>query len=406
MDFTLSDQQKRWRKTARAFAQEVVQPVAGRLDAETDPEKAFSWDIIEEASRRGLRTAPLPRAYGGDETDHLCQVLMLEELACVDMGVAVTLAGVWRTMKWLMAAGSDEQRHRWLRRIADNPRALLAAALTEPDSGSDQMLGYAGLDGGMAMSAQRHGDHWRLNGIKRYITSGNRADVIIVFARTDPAKPIQEGVTTFLVPAEAKGLRISKVFNKSGERLSNNAELVFDNVDVPDDDRFGRIGDGFSSFVRHQRATSAYNAATVYGVAKAALRKAIAWTKQRRQGGKLIIEHQAVGIALVDMLTAFDVARTYAWRAAWAADNVAHYGAHLNVIPKVFAAEQSIQAVLKCMELFGGAAIMRDIGVEKLLRDASVFLHSDGTNIVLRQRLAAQLQAMDGAMLDATLNPG
>jgi acyl-CoA dehydrogenase len=406
VDFTLSKEQRHWRSVAREFARDVVEPVAAVLDAEPDPEKAFSWDIIEAASRCGLRQAPLPRTYGGHDTDHLCQVVMLEELAAVDMGVAVIFAGAWRTMKWLMVAGNDEQRDRWLKRVGANPQALLAAALTEPESGSDNMLGYRGIDGGMMMRAERKGDRWILNGTKRYITNGNRADVIIAFARTDPSRNILEGVTTFLVPAEAEGLRVSKVFDKSGERLANNAELVFADVEVPDADRFGEIGNGLSSFVRHQRSTSAYNAATVYGVAKAALARAFELTRGRQQGGKRIIEHQAVGTYLVDMFAALDVARTYAWRAAWAADNVEHFAPHLNVIPKVFAAEQSLQAVTKCMELFGGASIMRDVGVEKLLRDASVFLHSDGTNMILRERLANVFRSMDEQSFEAILNPG
>lgn len=406
MDFVLTEKQRRWRSTARDFANDVVKPVAAALDAEVDPERAFSWDIIEAASQYGLRQAPLPTAFGGDETDHLTQVVMLEELAAVDMGVAVIFAGAWRTMKWLMVAGNETQKQRWLSRIGKNPRALMAAALTEPEAGSDNMLGYRGVDGGMMMRADRKGDNWVLNGTKCYITNGNRADVIIVFARTEPSRNILEGVTTFLVPAESDGLRISKVFDKSGERLANNAELVFENVIVPDVDRFGEVGGGFSSFVQHQRSTSAYNAATVYGVSKAAFVKAFEWSRARRQGGKAIIEHQAVGAYLVDMFASLDVSRTYAWRAAWAADHHEHFAPHLNVIPKVFAAEQTLQAVAKCMELFGGASIMRDVGVEKLLRDAAVFLHSDGTNMILRERLASVFRTMDDRSLDAILNPG
>lgn len=406
MDFALSDKQKHWRQVARQFAAEIVAPVAAKLDAQPDPERAFSWDIIEQASRYGLRQAPLPKEFGGEDTDHLTQVLMLEELAAVDMGVAVIFAGTWRTMKWLIVAGNEEQRKRWLTRISANNRALMAAALTEPDAGSDNMLGYRGVDGGMMMRAERHADSWVLNGTKRYITNGNRADTVIAFARTDASKNILEGVTTFLVPAEAKGLRAGKVFDKSGERLANNAELIFENVQVSDQDRFGEVGLGLQSFVQHQRSTSAYNAATVYGVAKAAVTRALDWTRSRRQGGNRIIEHQVVGTYLVDMIASLDVARTYAWRAAWASDNTDHFSPHLNVIPKVFAAEQTMQAVAKCMELFGGASIMRDVGVEKLLRDASVFLHSDGTNMILRERLAAMLRSADDNALERILSPG
>ena len=110
MDFQLNDRQRHWRATARRFADEVVRPVAAKLDAAIDPRDAFSWAIVEAASDWGLRTAPLPKQYGGDATDHLTQVLMIEELAAADMGVAVMLAGTWRTMCWLQAAGSADRR--------------------------------------------------------------------------------------------------------------------------------------------------------------------------------------------------------------------------------------------------------------------------------------------------------
>lgn len=406
MDFSLNDKQKRWRETARAFADTVVRPVSQDLDSRADPADCFDWALIESASAAGLRASPLPAQYGGDETDHLTQVLMLEELSAADMGVAVILAGTWRTMRWLMAAGSQDQLQRWLPRIGGNPRGLMAAALTEEVAGSDNMLPYGGTDGGMRMSAVRSGSGWVLNGTKRYITNANRADVIVAFARTDTGKNIREGVTTFLLAADTPGLSVGTVFNKSGERLANNAELIFRDVHVPDMDRFGDVGQGLSSFVKHQRATSAYNAATVYGVAREALRRALVWTRTRVQGGKPIYQHQAVGAYLVDMLASVDVARTYAWRAAWAADNPAHFSPPLNVFPKVFASEQAMQAVAKCMELFGGASIMRDVGVEKLLRDASVFLHSDGTNMILRQRIADWLGTVDEQQFHTLWTPG
>jgi len=406
VDFELNEKQKRWRAVARDFANDVVRPVSQELDGRTNPLDCFDWSIIEAADSCGMRISPLPAQWGGDSTDHLTQVLMLEELSAADMGVAVTLAGAWRTMRWLLAEASPQQLNNWLPRVSGNARGLLAAALTEPEAGSDNMLPYAGTDGGMKMSAVRSGGNWVLNGTKKYVTNANRADVIIVFARTDNEKSLLEGVTAFIVGADTPGLTVGTIFNKSGERLANNSELFFEDVVVPDSDRLGAVGGGLYSFGKHQRATSAYNAATVYGVAREALRRSLVWTRSRIQGGKPIHQHQAVGAYLADMLGAVDVARTYAWRAAWAADNPEHFNVALNAFPKIFAAEQSMAVVAKCMELFGGASIMRDVGVEKLLRDASVFLHSDGTNIILRQRIATWLGTIAEQDFDTLWTPG
>jgi acyl-CoA dehydrogenase len=258
----------------------------------------------------------------------------------------------------------------------------------------------------MRMTAVRSGDGWVLNGTKKYVTNANRADIVVAFARTDAGKGNLDGVTAFIVGAGTPGFSSGQVFNKSGERLSNNAELIFKDVHVPDSDRLGEIGAGLTSFGRLQRSTSAYNAATVYGVAREALRRALIWTRTRVQGGKPIHQHQAVGTYLVDMMASLDIARTYAWRAAWAADNPEHFSVPLNAFPKIFAAEQSLAAVAKCMELFGGASIMRDVGIEKLLRDASVFLHSDGTNMILRQRVVNWLGTLDEKDFDTLWTPG
>ena len=173
---------------------------------------------------------------------------------------------------------------------------------------------------------------------------------------------------------------------------------------MSDADRFGDVGGGLSSFASISDR-QAPNAATVYGVSKAAFVK-VSNGADAASRWKVIIEHQAVGAYLMICFASLDVARTYAWRAAWAADHPEHFAPHLNVIPKVFAAEQTLQAVAKCMELFGGASIMRDVGVEKLLRDAAVFLHSDGTNMILRERLASAFRTMDNRSLETILNPG
>src|SRR6185312_4785181 len=138
----------------------VVVPRAAELDAQVDPAAAFSWEIVEAADERGLRLAPLPAEYGGGDTDFLTNAVMLEEIAAADMGMSVVLAQTWKFAQLLMELGTVDQHERWLRRLADNPRGLMAASLTEPNGGSDNVLPYEGTDGGMQMRAERVDGGW------------------------------------------------------------------------------------------------------------------------------------------------------------------------------------------------------------------------------------------------------
>src|SRR5918996_3742916 len=135
MDWTLSAEQRRWRDVARAFATEVVAPRAAELDAQVDPAEAFSWELVEAASDRGLRLAPLPEEFGGGGTDFLTNAVMLEEIAAADLGTSVVLAQTWKFAQLVMELGTTDQHERWLRRLVDNRRGLMAASLTEPNGG-------------------------------------------------------------------------------------------------------------------------------------------------------------------------------------------------------------------------------------------------------------------------------
>ena len=155
MDWMLSAEQRRWRDTARAYAREVVAPRAAELDARPDPEAAFSWELVDAASDYGLRLAPLPPAFGGGGTDFLTNAVLLEEIAAADLGMSVVLAQTWKFAQLVMELGTADQHERWLRRLGDNRRGLMAASLTEPQGGSDNVLPYDGTDGGMQMRARR-----------------------------------------------------------------------------------------------------------------------------------------------------------------------------------------------------------------------------------------------------------
>jgi alkylation response protein AidB-like acyl-CoA dehydrogenase len=400
VDWTLSADQRRWRDVARTYATEVVAPAAPALDAEVDPAEAFSWELVEAASDRGLRLAPLPEAYGGGGTDFLTNAVMLEEIAAADLGTSVVLAQTWKFAQLVMELGTPDQRERWLGRIVENRRGLMAASLTEPQGGSDNILPYDGVEGGMQTTARRVDGGWVINGQKCFISNSNRADTILVFARTRADQPVRTGVSCFLVPADSPQVRFGIVHDKMGERLANNSEIFYENVFVPEEDLLGQENVILSDVARLLRGSNAYAAACTLGVARAALTRALRYTRSRVQGGRVLIEHDDIGTHLAQLYAELETARTYVFRAAWAADHADPFDPKMAAVPKLIASEVAFEVTRHSLEMFGGSGVMRETGMEKLLRDATIFLHSDGANTVMRKKIAADLRGRSDAQLN------
>jgi alkylation response protein AidB-like acyl-CoA dehydrogenase len=371
MDWSLTADQRRWRDTARAYATEVVGPAAPMLDAEVDPARSFSWELVDAASEYGLRLAPLPPAFGGGGTDFLTNAVMLEEIAAADLGMSVVLAQTWKFAQLLMELGTADQHERWLRRLVDNRRGLMRAER---------------VDGG-----------WVLNGQKHYISNANRADTIIAFARTQPDQPVRSGVSMFIVPADSPQVRFGVVHDKLGERLANNSEIFYDNTFVPDEDLLGRENEGLADVARLLRGSNAYAAACTLGVARTAFSRALRYTAQRVQGGRPVLDHDDIGVQFAEMYSQLESARTYVFRAAWAADHAKLFDPKMAAMPKLLASQVAFEVTRASLEMFGGSGVMRETGMEKLLRDATIFLHSDGTNTVMRKKIAADLRARANA---------
>lgn len=234
-----------------------------------------------------------------------------------------------------------------------------------------------------------------INGMKHYISNANRADTVLCFARTERTGPVTESVTAFIVPTDTPGFRIGKIHDKCGERIANNSEIFYEDVFVPDEDVLGVPGTALQSVGRLLRASNAYAASCALGIARECFDRTLKWCRERVQGGVPIIEHQAVGSYLADMYLNVDVSRTYIWRAAWQARTPETFDPALAIAPKLITSERAFDSARRAMELWGGAGVMRENGIEKLLRDASIWLHSDGTNIIMRERLANLLRASE-----------
>jgi acyl-CoA dehydrogenase len=372
---------------ARKFAAEVIAPVAADLDRNVAPEDCFSWDIVEAGSDRGLRTLTLLPEYGGAGADCLTTAMVVEELAKGDMGVSVVFAQTLKLIQSFQAAATEDQRARFLPKLRDDRRALMAIGMTEPQTASNYIIPYQ--PAGFVTTAVRKDRGWVINGGKRFISNGNRARLYLLFAQTNADKGLNEGSTCFIIERGTPGFTTGHVEDKMGERLANNAELIFDSCFVPDEDVLGAVDRGFDVISQFFPASNAYAAASVLGVAAAAYDRSIRWTKERVQGGKPLIEHDIIAAQLAEMQMLIDAARAYIHHAAWKADHrETGWDATLGALPKVFASEVSWKVVTKALELHGAYGYMRDLGFEKLVRDAACFVHSDGVNRTLLLKAA------------------
>jgi len=376
----INTEQQQLVQLVQQFVARTVAPVAADLDRRADPEDCFSWQIVEEASNVGIRTLTLRAEYGGAGADSLTTAMVIEELAKGDLGVSVIFAQTLKIAQTLQRACTSEQARRFLSTFAANARGLLAIAITEPDTSSNYIIPFDDPRAQFRTTAVRRNGQWVLNGMKHFISNGNRAMLYLVFAQTDPDRSLVEGCTCFLVPRETPGFSIGRVHDKMGERLVNNAELIFQDCRLGDDHVLAEVGKGFNILVQFFPASNAYAAASVLGVAAAAYERALQWTRERVQGGVPLIDHDTIAQDLAEMRMLIDAARAYVHQAAYTADHREFWEPTLGALPKVFASRVAWQVVTRAMELHGGYGYMRETGMEKLVRDAAAFLHSDGAN--------------------------
>jgi alkylation response protein AidB-like acyl-CoA dehydrogenase len=372
--------QRRLIETIREFVAHAVVPVAAELDHRPNPEDCFSWEIVEAASRSGIRTLTLRTDLGGGGIGSLLAAMVIEELAKGDLGVSVVIAQTLKIVQTLQRACTPEQASRVLPRFAADPRGLLAIGITEPETSSDYIIPFNDPDAKFRTTAIRTDGEWVLNGMKHFISNGNRAMLYLILAQTNPAASLVEGSTCFLIPRETPGLSIGHVHDKMGERLANNAELIFRDCRVRDEQVLGRVNGGFEILARFFPASNAYAAASALGVADAAYERTLQWSRRRVQGGKRLIDHDTTAEDLAEMRMRIDAARAYLHAAADAADRPEPMDPTMGALPKVFAARTAWWVVTRALELHGGRGYMRDSGIEKLVRDAAAFLHSDGAN--------------------------
>lgn len=393
----LTEEQRAIRDAVRTFVRKEVKPIANERDRLEDFEQRFPWEVLDSASELGLRTLLLSAENGGAGVNALTFCIVLEELAAGDVGVAATLgqtAGLAHA--WFDKLMTPQQHERFLPAFLQDPRFHLATAAHEPDTDLGWCYHEPAAPGGGYKTAavrDRNGD-WIINGVKNFITSAPVAKLIAVHVRTGSREAGTLGTSSILVPNPTPGLTIRED-DKVGRRLGSNGELVFENCRVPAENLLGIEGRGGASadFGRRIPRFQAMN----LGVARAAYEDALEYTKLRVQGGRRIIEHQAVGLTLANMAIGIEIGRTLLWQAAWASEHRDAYAdgslpdLPLQSIAKIYISETAQRVTIDAAQLFGGMGVMRELPMQKYVRDALIFLHSEGTNDVARLRLAEGL---------------
>ena len=291
----LTDEQRLLRDTAREVARRELAPHA----AEWDREARFPTEALAALGRLGFMGMLVPPEFGGAGADHVGYALAIEEIAAGDGATSTIVAVNSLSCGIVQQYGSDAQKRRFLVPMAQGDM-LAAFCLTEPQAGSDAAA--------IKTRARRHGNRWVLNGTKQFITSGSTAKVAIVFAVTDPAAG-RRGISAFIVPTDTPGYRVARLEKKLGQRASDTAQLVFEDVELTPDLLLGQEGEGYRIALANLEGGRIGIAAQALGMARAAYEAALAYAREREAFGQKLIEHQAVAFRLADMATQLAAAR-------------------------------------------------------------------------------------------------
>lgn len=376
IDFSLSAELQEIQARARKFAQEEIRPIA----AEYDRKGEVPPGIVEKAKAAGLLNVTIPKEYGGMGYGALESAIIAEELGAACAGISITILVNGLALTPIQLFGTEEQKERFLRPVAEGAK-LAAFCLTERQAGSDA--------GAIKTTALPDGDDYVINGQKCFITSGGLAEIMTVFALTDPERGAR-GVSAIIVPARTPGIRVTKIEDKMGQRASNTVELTFENVRVPQANLLGKPGRGFAIALQTLDFGRSGVAALSVGVARAALEYALAYAKERQQFGAPIINNQGIAFLLADMAMKIEAARLLTWQAAWMADQGLKV-TEKSAMAKCFASDTAMEVTTHAVQILGGYGYMRDYPVEKLMRDAKLLQIYEGTNQIQRMVIAREL---------------
>lgn len=370
MSIHLTDEQLMIRTMVRDFARDVVAPQA----MERDRTKKFPKNNLKQMGELGLMGMMIPPEYEGAGADAVSYVLALTEIAAACASTAVVMS-VQNSIvcESLLKFGDEKQKQKYLTRLASG-QAIGAFAMTEPQAGSDPVA--------QLTTAVRQGDEYVLNGTKRFITTGQNADLVIVTAKTDEAMR-HKGISAFIVERNTPGFKVGAMEDKMGLRGSDTTDLLFDDCRVPAANLLGGEGLGFTIAMAGLDGGRIGIAAQSLGVAQAAYEAAVKYTREREQFGQPISKFQGIRWMVADMATEIEAARHLTLAAAAQKDRGEPYG-QMASMAKLFASEMVNRVTAKALQLHGGYGFSKEYPVERYYRDARVFTIYEGTSEIQR----------------------
>lgn len=374
--FELTQEQIALQDMARKFAANEIRPKA----VEYDHTGQFPEDILEKAFGLGLMSGFIPEEYGGLGISALDACIIEEELGWGCSGIATSMTCNGLALTPILVAGTDDQKKRFVAPFSEKLQ-YASFCLTEPGAGSDA--------GGIATTAKKEGDNYVLNGRKCFITNGSYATQYAVFASTDRSKG-HKGLSAFIVPRSLPGVSVGKKEDKMGQRASDTADVLFEDVKVPAGNLLGKEGEGFKIAMITLDYARPSVAALAVGVARAAFELAMQYSKERVQFGAPIAMNQAIHFLLADMAMDIEAARLLTYKGAWLLDE-GKRNTKESSFAKAYAADLAMRVTTDAVQIYGGYGYMRDYPVEKLMRDAKLLQIYEGTSQIQRMVIAKEI---------------
>jgi alkylation response protein AidB-like acyl-CoA dehydrogenase len=378
MDLAPTEEQLLVQRTARDFAERVLAAKAAARDVSGE----FPVAELRELGKLGLLGVNVPEELGGAGAGVIAYSLALQELARVDASVAVAVSVTNMVAELITTQGSPQLAKQWVPRLVSGELVAGAFGLSEPEAGSDA--------GAMRTTATKTATGWRLDGTKQWITSGDHAGVMVVWATSGEPSAKHAGMSAFVVPGKASGLTVARLEEKMGLHGSSTAQLVLEGVEVPDEAMLGSVGRGFALAMMALDGGRIGIASQAVGIARGALEAATRYATERQTFGQPIIKHQAVGNMLADAATWLEAANLMTLRAAYTKEQKQPFSQHA-AMAKLFATEHAWKICDIALQVHGGYGYVRDFPIERALRDVRVTRIYEGTSEIQRIVIARNL---------------
>lgn len=378
MNFDLTNDQKMLQDQVRKFAQTELAPMAPEIDKSGD----FPWPNLKKMAQLGLLGVIVPEQYGGSGFDFMSLAIAIEEISrvCASTGVIVAVNNSLTTYP-ILQFGNEEQKKKYLPPLCSGEK-IGAFGITEPNAGSDVVA--------IESTARLEGDHYVLNGTKRFITNGGEAGIFVVFAYTNKEQK-HKGISAFVVERDTPGFSLGKHEDLMGIRATANCELIFEDVKIPKENLLGKEGDGFKICMNTLDVSRIDIGAQAVGIAQAALDEAVKYSRERKAFGQPICNFEMIQSMFAEMATEIQAARLLVYYAGYCKDKGMRRFSKEAAMAKYYASEIAVDVTRKAVQIHGGYGYTKDYVIERLYRDAKILELYEGTSEIQKIVIAKEL---------------